>query len=319
MNINEKKIFEQDFISENQQVIHTILEKKNIELFIKREDEIHPFVSGNKFRKLKYNIIEAKNQQKNTLLTFGGAFSNHIVATAVAGNLAGFKTIGIIRGDELAKNIEKTLAGNSSLQKAHQNGMEFKFVSREIYRNKTSEEFIQELKNEFGNFYLIPEGGTNILAIKGCEEVLTEQDNKFDYICSAIGTGGTISGLINSAKEHQKVLGFPALKGHFLQKEIEGLIADTNKNWQLITDYHFGGYAKYNQELIRFINEFKTQTNIPLDPIYTGKMLFGILAMLQEDYFEKNSRILVIHTGGLQGINGVNKKLKNKNQELIIL
>ncbi|MEX6627200.1 pyridoxal-phosphate dependent enzyme [Tenacibaculum pacificus] len=306
------------FRSENQQVFLPILKEKNIELFLKREDEIHPFVSGNKFRKLKYNIEEAKNQQKKTLLTFGGAFSNHIVATAVAGNLAGFKTIGIIRGDELGKDFEKTLSGNSSLKEAHQNGMEFKFVSREIYRNKTSEEFIQELKNEFGNFYLIPEGGTNTLAIKGCEEILTEQDNKFDYICSAIGTGGTISGLINSAKEHQKVFGFPALKGDFLQKEVEDLVSIQN-NWRLQTEYHFGGYGKYNEELIHFINEFKLATNIPLDPIYTGKMLYGILEMIKKDFFEENSRILAIHTGGLQGIRGVNQKLKRKNKELIII
>ncbi|MBE7697002.1 1-aminocyclopropane-1-carboxylate deaminase/D-cysteine desulfhydrase [Tenacibaculum finnmarkense] len=319
MNTKDTSFFNQVFVAENQQIQLPILKEKNIELYIKREDKIHPFVSGNKFRKLKHNIIEAKNQQKNTLLTFGGAFSNHIVATAVAGNLTGFKTIGVIRGDELAKDFEKTLAGNTSLREAHQNGMEFKFVSREVYRNKTSEAFIESLKEEFGNFYLIPEGGTNNLAIKGCQEILSEQDHKFDYICSAIGTGGTISGLINSAEKHQKTLGFPALKGDFLQKEIDNLIANTNKKWQLITDYHFGGYAKYNQELIRFINEFKAVTNIPLDPIYTGKMLFGILAMIQEDYFEKNSRILAIHTGGLQGITGVNKKLKHKNQELIIL
>ncbi len=316
MSTNYHSFFNQVFKTENQQVFLPVLEEKKVELFIKREDKIHPFVSGNKFRKLKHNISEAKNQQKEVLLTFGGAFSNHIVATAVAGNLIGFKTVGIIRGDELGKDLEKTLASNSTLREAHKNGMQFQFVSREAYRNKTSEEFINTLKREFGNFYLIPEGGTNDLAIKGCEEILTEEDNKFDYICCAIGTGGTISGLINSVKKHQKVIGFPALKGDFLTKEIQ-LLAKKNDCWNLQTEYHFGGYGKYNVDLIRFINDFGNQTNVSLDPIYTGKMMFGIIDMIKNDKFPKNSKILAIHTGGLQGIAGVNQKLKNKNQELI--
>ena len=316
MSTNYQSFFNQVFKTENQQIFLPILEEKKVELFIKREDKIHPFVSGNKFRKLKYNISAAKNQHKKVLLTFGGAFSNHIVATAVAGNLAGFKTIGVIRGDELGENLEKTLVGNSTLKEAYKNGMHFKFVSREAYRDKTSEEFINGLKNEFGDFYLIPEGGTNELAIKGCEEILTEEDKNFDYICAAIGTGGTITGLINSANENQKVIGFPALKGDFLLREIEQL-AKINDNWNLENDYHFGGYGKYNTNLIRFINEFKEQTTILLDPIYTSKMLFGIIEMIKKNEFPENSKILAIHTGGLQGIVGFNQKLKNKNQALI--
>ncbi|MDP2542785.1 1-aminocyclopropane-1-carboxylate deaminase [Tenacibaculum discolor] len=303
-------------IPENEQIHLPILKTKGVELFVKREDTIHPFVSGNKFRKLKYNIEEAKRQEKDTLLTFGGAFSNHIAATASAGKIAGFKTIGIIRGDELGKDLVKTLSQNETLRNAYENGMQFKFVTRETYRNKTSEEFINELKNEFGNFYLVPEGGTNALAVQGCEEILTNEDEKFDYICCAVGTGGTISGLINSAKKHQKIIGFPALKGDFLVDEIKSFI-NKNEYWSLQNKYHFGGYGKYTEELIRFINEFKEQTGILLDPIYTGKMLFGILDLVAKDTFPKNSKILVIHTGGLQGIAGVNQKLKNKNQELI--
>lgn len=303
-------------IPENEQIHLPILKTKGVELFVKREDTIHPFVSGNKFRKLKYNIEEAKRQEKDTLLTFGGAFSNHIAATASAGKIAGFKTIGIIRGDELGKDLVKTLSQNETLRNAYENGMQFKFVTRETYRNKTSEEFINELKNEFGNFYLVPEGGTNALAVQGCEEILTNEDEKFDYICCAVGTGGTISGLINSAKKHQKIIGFPALKGDFLVDEIKSFI-NKNEYWSLQNKYHFGGYGKYTEELIRFINEFKEQTGILLDPIYTGKMLFGILDLVAKDTFPKNSKILAIHTGGLQGIAGVNQKLKNKNQELI--
>ncbi|TDQ30228.1 1-aminocyclopropane-1-carboxylate deaminase/D-cysteine desulfhydrase [Tenacibaculum caenipelagi] len=300
----------------NQQIQLPVLVTKGIELFVKREDTIHPFVSGNKFRKLKYNIEEAKRQGKETLLTFGGAFSNHIAATAAAGKIAGFKTIGVIRGDELGKDLMKTLSQNKTLKNAFDNGMQFQFVSREAYRNKTSEEFINQLKKEFGDFYLVPEGGTNALAVQGCEEILTNEDEKFDYICCAVGTGGTISGLINSAKEHQKVIGFPALKGDFLVDEIKPYVKE-NENWSLQTDYHFGGYGKYTPELIRFINEFKEQTNISLDPIYTGKLLYGIIDLVSKDVFPVNSKILAIHTGGLQGIDGVNQKLKNKNQELI--
>ena len=303
-------------IPENQQIHLPILTTKGVELFIKREDTIHPFVSGNKFRKLKYNIAEAKRQGKETLLTFGGAFSNHIAATAAAGKMAGFKTIGIIRGDELGKDVTKTLLQNETLRNAYENGMQFKFITREAYRNKTSEEFINQLKKEFGDFYLVPEGGTNALAVKGCEEILTNEDEKFNYICCAVGTGGTISGLINSAKNHQKVIGFPALKGDFLVDEIKPFVSKNN-HWSIQNEYHFGGYGKYTEELIRFINEFKEQTGVLLDPIYTGKMLFGILDLVAKDMFPRNSKILAIHTGGLQGITGVNQKLKNKNQELI--
>ncbi|TVZ56773.1 1-aminocyclopropane-1-carboxylate deaminase [Lutibacter sp. Hel_I_33_5] len=308
--------FDQDFKSKNQQVFLPILEEKKVEFFIKREDEIHPFVSGNKFRKLKYNLKEAKKLKKNTLLTFGGAYSNHIVATAVAGKLSGFKTIGIIRGEELDINLSNTLATNSTLNEAHKNGMKFLFVPREEYRRKNTFGYIEKLKNRFGDFYLIPEGGTNCLAVDGCEEILEKEDKNFDYVCSAVGTGGTISGIINSSKKKQKILGFPALKGGFLRDDINQFVR-VSDNWKLIKDYHFEGYAKYNDELIRFINEFKQETSIPLDPIYTGKMLFGILDLIKKDHFPENSKILVIHTGGLQGITGFNEKLKSKNETLI--
>jgi len=231
--------------SKNQSILLPELKDKNLQLFIKREDKIHPLVSGNKFRKLTYNIQEAKRLEHDTLLTFGGAFSNHILATAVAGKLAGLQTIGVIRGDELANDLQKTLANNSTLQQAHENGMQFHFVSRALYREKTSKSFLNSLKNQFGEFYVVPEGGTNELAIKGCTEILTNEDEIFDYICVAVGTGGTISGLIKSAKSHQKVLGFPALKGGFLQQEIENFVSETN-NWSSVHDYHWGGYPKYN-------------------------------------------------------------------------
>lgn len=292
------------------------MEEKGIELYIKREDEIHPFVSGNKFRKLKYNIQEAKKTNKNTLLTFGGAFSNHIVAIAVAGYLTDFKTIGVIRGEELGLDVTETLSKNTTLKNSYEHNMQFEFVSRELYRKKLEDSFINNLKEKYGDFYLIPEGGTNDLAIKGCEEILTVSDAKFDYICCAVGTGGTISGVINASSKHQKVIGFPALKGDFLFDDIKKLTSKSN--WSLQTNYHFGGYAKYTDELIRFINDFNKDTGVLLDPIYTVKMIFGILDMIKKNQFKKGSKILAIHTGGIQGIEGFNQKLKKKNKEIIV-
>ena len=278
---------------------------------LKREDQLHAFVSGNKYRKLKYNLKEADILGFKTLLTFGGAFSNHIAAVASAGYLLGFKTIGVIRGEEVQDKIER----NPTLRFAKKNGMQFKFVSREVYRAKTSELFIKGLRKEFGAFYLIPEGGTNTLAIKGCEEILTDEDKTFDFVCCAVGTGGTISGLINCSKPSQKVLGFPALKGSFLHQDISKFVSKTN--WELISDYHFGGYAKVNRELVAFINNFKVENNMNLDPIYTGKMMYGILDLIDKNYFPSGSKVLAIHTGGLQGIAGINSVLKQKSLPII--
>lgn len=281
------------------------------QVFIKPEYLIHPIVSGNKYRKLKYNIFEAKNQNIDTILTFGGAYSNHISATAFAGKTFGIKTIGIIRGEELESKIEF----NPTLKFAQQSGMQLYFVSREEYKQKQDPQLIERLKTQFGNFYLLPEGGTNPLAVKGCEEILNENDCEFDFICSSVGTGGTISGLINASKSHQKILGFPALKGDFLQQDIRKFAKQDN--WELITDYHFGGYGKIKPELIAFINRFRFENNIPLDPIYTGKMMYGIFDLIEKGFFPKHSKILAIHTGGLQGVEGMNLKLKQKGLPLI--
>jgi len=294
----------------NQKITYEL--PNGITLEIKREDLLHPFVSGNKFRKLKYNVLQAKAENHSVLLTFGGAFSNHIAAVAYAGKEQGFETIGVIRGDELRDKISE----NPTLSFAQECGMRFEFVTREAYRHKTEVAFIEQLQAQFGSFYLVPEGGTNDLAVKGCEEILTELDADFDFVCSAVGTGGTISGLINSALPHQKVLGFPALKGDFLQNEIRKFV--TNKNWDLVTDYHFGGYGKVTDELIDWINSFFLQTKIPIDPIYTGKMAFGVVDLIHRNFFPPKSKILMIHTGGLQGIAGMNIQLKNKHKPIIL-
>ncbi|MEM7484480.1 MAG: pyridoxal-phosphate dependent enzyme [Bacteroidota bacterium] len=297
----------------NQKVDLPILKEKGVTLHIKREDTIHPLISGNKYRKLKYNLLEAKQLGHDALLTFGGAFSNHIAATAYAGNISGLKTIGVVRGEELEEKWKE----NPTLQLARSYGMNFHFVSRSAYRKKNTTEFLNDLKERFGACYFLPEGGTNTLAVKGCEEILTSEDAQYDVVSSCVGTGGTLAGLINSAQSYQTVLGFPALKGDFLKEDILKFVK--NENWKLISDYHFGGYAKVDEHLIEFINTFKKETKIPLDPIYTGKMLFGILDMIKNEAFERGTRILVIHTGGLQGIEGMNLVLKKKKLPLLDL
>tara|TARA_R110002074_G_scaffold16324_6_gene54814 strand:- start:2561 stop:3466 length:906 start_codon:yes stop_codon:yes gene_type:complete len=295
----------------NQEVDLSILNKKQVSLVVKREDLIHPFISGNKYRKLKYNILDAKQKGLDTILTFGGAYSNHIAATAYAGNLFGIKTIGVIRGEELSQNWML----NPTLSQAHRHGMDFKFISREAYRRKTETSFLELLEKELGPYYLIPEGGTNSLAVRGCEEILTPEDKDFNVLCSSVGTGGTLAGIINSSLHYQRIIGFPSLKGDFLKKDIRNFTA--KENWEINTNYHFGGYAKVSEALIGFINYFKDKTNIPTDPIYTGKLLYGILDLVKNDYFKPGTKILAIHSGGLQGIAGMNLVLKKKNLPLI--
>jgi len=297
--------FNQNKTSENQKINFDLF-SNNIEVYVKREDLIHPLVSGNKWRKLKYNLIQAKKENHTTILTFGGAFSNHILAVSFASKILDFRSIGVIRGEEISEKINE----NYTLSLAQKNQMKLHFISRDEYRKKHTKEFIENLQKLFGKFYLIPEGGTNDLAVKGCQEILTEQDDFFDYICCAVGTGGTISGIINASKSHQNVLGFSVLKGNFLDNEIRKFAK--NDNWKLFQEYHLGGYAKINSDLIRFIKEFKRQTNITLDPIYTGKMCLAIADLTSKEYFKKKSKIAIVHTGGLQGIQGINKQLERQ-------
>ena len=300
-------MFIKNKIIKNQQIPLESFFQSNYNGYLKREDLLHPEVSGNKYRKLKYNLLEAKQRGNKTVLTFGGAYSNHISATAAAGKEMGIKTIGVIRGEELKK--KQSL--NPTLQFARECGMKLYFVRRERYKAKTTSDFLNELHSELGDFYLVPEGGTNNLAVEGCEEILTKNDASYDYICTAVGTGGTIAGIIKASKPHQTIIGFSALKGTFQRKEIEKY---TNKtNYRIIDDYCLGAYAKIDEELIRFINGFKEKTGIPLDPVYTGKMMYGIFDLLKKGYFKENSSILAIHTGGIQGIAGMSQLLKKKN------
>ncbi len=297
--------------TQNQTVDISNLSENKVSLTIKREDLIHPLISGNKFRKLKFNLLQATQEGFDTILSYGGAFSNHIAAVACAGKAAGLKTVGVVRGEEL----QDKWRGNPTLKLAHEHGMRFHFVSREAYRKKENPSEIKNLEALFGPIYRLPEGGSNVLAVKGCEEILTENDAHFDIICASVGTGATIAGISNAADSKQRILGFSALRGDFLKEDIRKFAH--KENWELQTDYHFGGYAKVTPELINFINEFKRKTQISLDPIYTGKLLFGILDMVKRGLFKPNTKILAIHTGGLQSIEGMNIKLKKKNSPLI--
>ncbi len=289
--------------------------QKRIRVFVKREDLTDNYISGNKWYKLKYNLIEAKKRGFKTLLTFGGAFSNHIHATAAAGKRFGFNTIGIIRGEE-------HLPLNPTLSFASGNGMYLEYINRTAYRNKYDPELIHKFKNKFGDFYLIPEGGSNSLAVKGCSKIVSSINIKFDFICSACGTGGTLAGLIFGLNNNAFALGFSVLKGgEFLNKNIKSFLksvdAENLINWQIKLDYHFGGYAKVTDELTGFCDNFLKKYNIPIEPIYTGKMFYGLFDLIKQDYFPTGSSIVAIHTGGLQGLNGLEFRRKYNSKKII--
>lgn len=285
---------------------YPLFTEKQINVYVKRDDLIHAEISGNKWRKLKYNLIEAKAQNKNTILTFGGAYSNHISATGSVGKIFGFETIGVIRGEE-------TLPLNPTLLQAKKDGMSFLYVSRTDYRKKHTPEFINKLKEELGDFYIIPEGGGNKLGVKGCNDIVNEIDIDFNYILTDCGTGATLAGICDVLKGNQKAIGIPVLKGgDFIKDEVKLLLGDTytriERRYSLETDYHFGGYAKYNQGLILFMRDFFKETNIKTDPIYTGKLFYALVDLAKKDYFKRGSTIVVVHTGGLQGIKGFEKR-----------
>ncbi len=314
--------YQNDTYSPLQRIIDTRLEAHQVRLFIKRDDLIHPSVSGNKFRKLKYNILEMKRLGKQGLITFGGAFSNHIHAVAAAGKLLNVPTVGFIRG-------EKTPLLNTTLAFAENCGMTLHFVSRFEYRHKDL--IIKDLENQFPYYYVLPEGGTNILAMQGTAEIVPEIIEQLgttpDFICLACGTGGTTAGIVSAATtlpKPIKVLGFAALKGNFLEKDVlellkqaekeintEGGIFEQKKHWSIQNNYAFGGYAKWTPQLIDFINDFKHKHAIALDPVYTGKMLYGMFDLIEKGFFPKNTTIIALHTGGLQGIDGFNGRFGN--------
>ena len=290
-------------------IVEIPIESK-VRLFIKREDLTHPEISGNKYWKMFYNVKKylEKEVSERKIITFGGAFSNHIAAAAALGNEFGIKTLGVIRGNELEDSWQE----NPTLFSAHQNGMSFRFVTRETYRYK--EKLMVELQEEFPESLVVPEGGTNENAVEGIQYMLTDETKDFDYICSAVGTGGTVSGLSKFAQPHQKIIGFKAVKDNSLENRIKNL---SKKDNFILIDASDGGFGKITDENVRFINEFYQYFGIVLEPVYTGKMLRKIFEMIADDYFPANSKILAFHTGGLQGIVGANEMLKKKNRNLI--
>lgn len=303
---------EEKHINENtplEEVIDPLLKERKISLFIKREDLNHPDLSGNKWHKLKYNLEEARKQGKKTLLTFGGAYSNHIYAAAAAGKIFNLNTIGIIRGEE-------HLPLNPTLSFAKEKGMKLYYLDRTSYRQKNSPEIINHLQEKFGDFYLLPEGGTNEFAVKGCSEIIGKINIGFNYVCCPCGTGGTLAGLISGLNGKNFALGFAVLKGaSFLKENVNSLLKNCNDNsfkkWDINLDYHFGGYAKMNSVLLDFVKRFTSLAKIPIEPIYTGKMLFGIYDLASKGYFKEGNVIIAIHTGGIQGLKGLSSRIKN--------
>jgi len=291
--------------------IQEILVKKNIKLFIKREDLVHPEISGNKYWKLFFNINNylERNPQNPLIITFGGAFSNHISAVSALGKLSEIPTLGIIRGEEL----EKKWTHNPTLVFAKRNGMSLKFVTREEYRHK--EKLTEFLQDEFPDALIIPEGGTNKNAVQGIKMMMNDDTKDFDYLCTAVGTGGTVAGISEFCEQNQKVMGFKVVEDASLENRISELTS--KRNFHLI-DTAFGGYGKINDDNVRFINDFKAKYDIPLEPIYTGKMMQKVFEMIEENYFPEGSKILCFHTGGLQGIEGANMLLEKQNRNLII-
>lgn len=282
----------------------------NIRLYVKREDLIHPEISGNKFWKLYYNLEHyLQNSPLNPqLITLGGAYSNHIASVAAFGKISGIKTMGIIRGEELEKNS----LDNPTLSIAQQNGMKFRFVSREIYRDKNC--LYNTLKSEFPNSLIIPEGGTDEMAVEGIKHMLSGQTKEFDYLCTAVGTGGTVAGLSKFCEDYQRVVGFSVVRDLSLQDTVQKYSGRSNYN---LVHADEGGYGKINDGIVRFINDFYSLHGIPLDPVYTGKMMKKLLELIASGFFPEGSRILAFHTGGLQGIAGANQLLKKKNRALI--
>lgn len=273
---------------------HILLDCHNIQhrIDVKRIDLVHPTIAGNKWYKLKHNLRYAKQHGYQQVISFGGAYSNHIYALAQACQLYQLDSVGIIRGNELA---HKPL--NPKLAKVAELGMQLSFIPRAEYRQKHMPNFLAKLANIYPNAYVIPEGGSNDLAVKGCMEILTQQDRQnYDMICCAVGTGGTIAGIINASNPTQQVLGFAAVNAD-LTATIQQW--STQQNWQVLPDDVFGGYGKYNDELLTFINRIQTKHHVPLEPIYTGKALYRLWQFLQSMPATKKMRVLFIHTGGL--------------------
>ncbi|MBL4608451.1 MAG: pyridoxal-phosphate dependent enzyme [Pseudomonadales bacterium] len=285
-----------------------------VDLDVMRLDQIDEELSGNKWFKLKYNLIHAFENDYKRILSFGGYYSNHLHALAAAGKRFGFETIGVVRGEDPLKY-------GPTLQDISDYGMRLKYISRASYRDKTDSRLLSSLNAEFGDFYLVPEGGSNTLGVKGCKEIVSdlweEPSRKPDYIVMGCGTGATLAGVVLGAQGRCKVFGISALKGaQYLHQNVLDLISGYseyegaepfafNNSWQIFHDYHFGGFAKLTPDLVRFMDAFSTATDLPIEPVYVGKALYAVHDLIREGIIPSGSRVLLIHTGGLQGVRGM--------------
>ncbi|WP_448697968.1 1-aminocyclopropane-1-carboxylate deaminase/D-cysteine desulfhydrase [Mucilaginibacter sp. AW1-3] len=289
-----------DIFSPVTPITHPLLAEKQVSLYIKRDDLIHPIISGNKWRKLKYVLQKARAENKNHLVTFGGAYSNHLLATAVASALFGFKATGFVRGEEV---------DNDHLFLCRLYGMKLLFVGREAYRDKLN--LFEEHFGTDSNAFFIDEGGASAEAAKGCSELVSELTDAYDDLFCACGTGTTAAGIINGITEQQLATQFHAVpvfkNGGFIADEISGYLLKPVP-YQLHLDYHFGGYAKTTPQLISFIEEFISHTGILIDPVYTGKMLYAIFDLAGQNKFAPGSKILAVHTGGTWGLLGMKER-----------
>jgi 1-aminocyclopropane-1-carboxylate deaminase len=282
------------------QIHDRVAEEAGIQLLVKREDINHLYVSGNKWWKLKYNLSLAIQRKQNTLLTFGGAYSNHLYATAAAARELGLRSIGIVRGEEV-------LPLNPTLSFARDCGMQLHYISRERYRAKNTVEFGQWIAEQFGDVYVIPEGGTNDQAIAGCRELssMIQAEVSFDFIALPVGTGGTMAGIISGLQQHHTAIGYSVLKGgEFLEKEVDHWLNQAgckHRSWRIATAYHHGGYGKRTPGLMQFISKQEELHGLPLDPVYTGKLCYGLWDEIQRGVFPRGSTVLMLHTGGMQG------------------
>lgn len=290
------------------EISDSMLSSHSVRLWLKRDDLIHPHISGNKWRKLKYNLEAAQRQGCHTLLTFGGAYSNHLAATAAAGREYGYQTVGIVRGERPAKL-------NPTLRFLLECGMELHFVSRSSYRNQGPDDWLQQLNLPVAGTCVLPEGGANCLALMGCAEIPAEVEEQLgflpDVFFAACGTGATLAGIAAGLKGRSRAMGVSVLKGDFLRREVSALLQhcdEKTKNWEVLTEYHFGGYARFDDALIRFINRFRARQQVALDPVYTGKLMYAVFDQVQQGAFPEGSQILVLHSGGLQGIAGFNER-----------
>ena len=294
----------QEFVKISNSPIQFLLTLHGVEVWVKRDDLIDPFVSGNKLYKLKYNLKQAIKEGKVSLLTFGGAFSNHIAATASFADQYGLKSIGFIRGEAVD-------GLNPTLRFAISKGMELKFISREAYRQKSDPTFLSELQLAHPNAFIVAEGGANVLGIKGSEEILSEKTQSFDAIACAIGTGTTVAGLLKACAEHQKIIGIPIHKhGHIMNDVVEmnPTLRAHLHHLILETNFHFGGYAMWNDALIEFTRTIYKDHGLRLDPIYTGKALYALIEYVKNNKLSEGSKVLFVHTGGLQGVPGFEER-----------